>query len=298
MSALFVLAALVSAPGGEVVGEAVEEPPSPVVAASAAAPAPSDAKAVEEPFDVEMVVDLPIIALTGSIYLASEVIGDQMTWAGCLHCDPRRLGPLDRRVLDNNVRGAAPASDVFLYSSLVIPIVADLGDVLGNRRSLKGWGEDAVVLIETATVNAALTSAVKFAIGRPRPYSYGLNGSDRDPTEGDARLSFYSGHTSTAFAMATAYSYLFTARHPRSPWVAPVWLLGYAYAGTTGALRVAAGKHFWSDVVVGAIAGAAIGLAIPAAHRVNKTPIRALRNTRLSASSDGATSMVRVIGAF
>jgi membrane-associated phospholipid phosphatase len=111
-------------------------------------------------------------------------------------------------------------------------------------------------------------------------------------------LSFYSGHTSTAFAMATAYGYLFTARHPRSKWIAPVWILGYAYASTTGVLRVAAGKHFWSDVIVGAIAGTAVGLAIPAAHRLTKTPIRVLRRAKLSAASNGRTSMVQLVGRF
>jgi len=252
----------------------------------------------EDPFHAELAVDLPIIALTGSVYVATEVIKHQLPWDGCLGCDPSRLGPLDRRVLDNYVRGAAPASDALLYSSLVIPIAADLGDVLGHRTGLRGWGKDVAVLVETATVNAALNTAVKFAIGRPRPFSYGLDGSGRDPTDGDARLSFYSGHTSTTFAMATAYGYLFTARHPRSKWIAPVWLLGYAFAGTTGVLRVAAGKHFWSDVIVGAIAGTAMGLAIPAAHRVGKPSIRAQRRMQVTAASDGRTSMLRLVGRF
>jgi membrane-associated phospholipid phosphatase len=155
-----------------------------------------------------------------------------------------------------------------------------------------------VVLVETATVNAALTTAVKFAVGRPRPFSYGLDGSGRDPTDGDARLSFYSGHSSTTFAMATAYAYLFTARHPRSRWVPPVWILGYALAGTTAALRVAAGKHFYSDVIVGAIAGTAVGVAIPAVHRLSKTPLARQRRARLGAASDGTTSTIQLVGAF
>lgn len=285
-----------AAEGPAPAGAAASPPPAPTsLPAGAVTPRPG---AREDPFDVELVVDLPIIALTGSVYLASEVITGQASWAGCLSCDPSHLGPLDRRVLDNYVPAAAPVSDVLLYSSIALPMVADLGDVLGHRSGIKGWGKDVVVLAETATVNAALNAAVKFAIGRPRPYSYGLDGSGRDVSEGDARLSFYSGHTSTAFAMATAYGYLFTARHPRSRWIAPVWLLGYAYAGTTGALRIAAGKHFYSDVLVGAIAGTAIGLLIPAAHRLNKTPIRALRRARLSAASDGRTSMLQVVGVF
>lgn len=280
--------------------------PTPTERAPVAEPEPSVPPRPEDPFDAELAIDLPIIALTGSVYLATEVIKRQLPWDGCLECDPARLGPLDRRVLDNYVPAAAPTSDVFLYSSLVIPIVADLGDVLGHRTGLRGWGKDVAVLVETATVNAALNSAVKFAVGRPRPFSYGLDGSGRDPTAGDARLSFYSGHTSTTFAMATAYGYLFTARHPRSKWVAPVWILGYAFAGTTGALRVAAGKHFWSDVIVGAIAGTAVGLAIPAAHRIGKEPLRRssnqskshLRRTRVSASSDGRTSLIQLVGRF
>lgn len=278
---------------------------------AAAAPTPTERAPVaepstpprpEDPFDAELAIDLPIIALTGSVYVATEVIKHQLPWDGCYACEPSRLGPLDRRVLDNYVRGAAPASDAFLYSSLVIPIAADLGDVLGHRTGIRGWGKDVAVLVETATVNAALNTAVKFAIGRPRPFSYGLDGSGRDPTAGDARLSFYSGHTSTTFAMATAYGYLFTARHPRSKWVAPVWILGYAFAGTTGVLRVAAGKHFWSDVIVGAVAGTAVGLAIPAAHRMSKTPLRQSRtkprHTRVSATSDGRTSMLQLVGRF
>lgn len=292
-SATLLLAQLLVAPPP--VGPALPAEPAPVAE-------PSTTPRPEDPFDAELTVDLPIIALTGSVYLATEVIKHQLPWDGCYGCDPSRLGPLDRRVLDNYVRGAAPASDAFLYSSLVIPIAADLGDVLGHRTGIRGWGKDVAVLVETATVNAALNTAVKFAVGRPRPFSYGLDGSGRDPTAGDARLSFYSGHTSTTFAMATAYGYLFMARHPRSKWVAPVWILGYAFAGTTGVLRVAAGKHFWSDVIVGAIAGTAVGVAIPAAHRMGKTPLRRSRteqrHARVSATSNGTTSMLQLVGRF
>jgi hypothetical protein len=57
--------------------------------------------------------------------------------------------------------------------------------------------------------------------------------------------------------MAAAYASLFQARHPRSRWVAPVWVLGMTLASTTAIARVAAGKHFWTDVIVGAAVGSA-----------------------------------------
>jgi membrane-associated phospholipid phosphatase len=40
-----------------------------------------------------------------------------------------------------------------------------------------------------------------------------------------------------------------------------------AGGGTTGLLRVLAGKHFPTDVIVGAVAGSAVGLTVPFLHR-------------------------------
>ncbi len=112
---------------------------------------------------------------------------------------------------------------------------------------------------------------MKFAVRRPRPYSYDPDTTVGDPTAEEARLSFFSGHTSTTFALATAYAYLFQVRHPRSRWVAPVWVLGLSLASVTGVARVEAGKHFWTDVLAGAAVGAAVGLLVPVLHR-NRTP--------------------------
>ena len=82
----------------------------------------------------------------------------------------------------------------------------------------------------------------------------------------DASLSFYSGHSATAFAMATATSRIFMLRHPDSDWVVPLWLGSEALAATTAVLRVEAGKHFWSDVAIGALVGSAVGYLVPEMH--------------------------------
>lgn len=67
--------------------------------------------------------------------------------------------------------------------------------------------------------------------------------------------------------MATAYSYLFMRRHPGSRLIVPVWLIAEALATTTAALRVAADKHFITDVLTGAAVGSALGLLIPYLHQ-------------------------------
>jgi len=260
--------------------------------------ATSEEEVAADPFAVDLAVDLPIIGLTGAVFLATEYTKDRLAWDGCHACDTSHIGPLDHRVLDNHNPAAKVTSDVFVYTAMGAPFVADLADVLLHKRGARSWGKDALVLLEVMGVNFALTNTIKYAIHRPRPFTYGLDGSDRDPTEGDSRLSFYSGHASTAFAMATAYGYLFQSRHPRSRWVAPVWVLGYGIASTTGVMRVTSGKHFWSDVIVGAVAGSAIGLAIPALHKRHPSKRRFAGPMRLNVSADRYGSRLALRGSF
>ena len=242
-------------------------PPVPVPPASLAPP---------HPMRVRLVVDLPIIGLSTAIALGSEHIGKEQTWAGCAACDRSHINALDRTVLGNHSAPAKTVSDIGLISLIALPFALDLGDSLIQRardrspqrsRHIRGWGKDVVVLLETFAVTYASTNLVKFALRRPRPYSYEADSEVGDPTENDARLSFFSGHASMSFAMATSYAYLFQARHPRSRWVAPVWVLGMSLASVTAVARVEAGKHFWTDVIVGAAVGTGIGLLVPALHR-------------------------------
>ena len=251
-------------------------PDPPVPAAGPAAPLA--ARPPPDPLQIRLGVDLPILALGAAIALGTELVGggSEQRWAGCGGCSPTDLNALDRTVIGKHSHGAAVFSDAALAATVGLPFVLDLGDVLIQRardrpdwkaRHMRSWGKDAVVLLETFFVNFATTNVVKLAVRRPRPYSYDETSTVGDPTENQARLSFYSGHASSAFAMATAYAYLFQLRHPRSRWALPVWVLGLGLASATAVARVEAGKHFWTDVIVGATAGTAIGLLVPALHR-------------------------------
>ena len=95
-------------------------------------------------------------------------------------------------------------------------------------------------------VDGMLTYGLKNAINRPRPHEtysdiYVLPGSE-------TTLSFPSGHTSLAFATATAL----TLKYPKWYVIAP----SYFWACSVGYSRMNLGVHYPSDVLAGAVLGA------------------------------------------
>jgi len=234
--------------------------------------AAQDAQPAEpgSPFEIDLALDLPVLGVAAAAWVVPFAFGDEGSGAPCgAACDPAGLNALDRTVVGNRSPLAATLSDAFVGVSLALPFALDLLDVLVSDPpdGLAGYGVDALVLAEALAVNLALNQAVKYAVRRPRPYAYDPSLGPAGRTAGDAGLSFYSGHTASAFCAATAYATLFSLRHPDSGWVAPVWLATHALAASTAYLRVHAGKHFWTDVIAGALVGSGVGALIPLVHR-------------------------------
>lgn len=233
----------------------------------------------EGPIQVNLAVDLPVTVGAGLIALGIELAKPELPGPYCgLMCSTASINALDRSVVGNHSLLAKSASDGLVAAQMALPVIADLADALGSaaahrypgwqRDAMKRHGESVVVLAETLGLNLLLNGVVKMAVRRPRPLVYdpAVPGSDR--LAPDASQSFYSQHASTAFAMATAYSTLLTLRHPDLPGVyVPIWILSEGAALATALLRVEAGKHFYTDVLVGAAVGAAIGVAVPMLHR-------------------------------
>jgi membrane-associated phospholipid phosphatase len=94
-------------------------------------------------------------------------------------------------------------------------------------------------------ISAVTTLALKYSINRDRPFkTYPFIDQQTDAES----PSFPSGHTSNAFATATAMAFAF----PKWYVVAPA----YAWAGAVGYSRMHLGVHYPSDVLVGAAVGA------------------------------------------
>jgi len=179
--------------------------------------------------------------------------------------DRRDVNAVDRSVIGNTSSQASAWSDRTRNASLVVPHVASALELIVGGDTAQ-FARNSTLLWETLSVTSMFTNTVKRAVRRPRPYVYDASTDAETRTANNATLSFFSGHTSSAFSMATAYSYLYTKDHPHSPLIAPIWLSTHALAASTAVLRGVAGKHFWTDVIAGAAAGSAIGLAVPSLH--------------------------------
>lgn len=117
----------------------------------------------------------------------------------------------------------------------------------------------ATSLSAEALLNVGIwTTAIKHLTARARPAAGGQGEFfDFNPSGAEEVTSFPSGHATGAFAVAT----VFAEEYPHAHWVR--WF-AYGMAGMIAASRVALGRHFPSDVVVGALLGHSLGKMVEA----------------------------------
>ena len=104
----------------------------------------------------------------------------------------------------------------------------------------------AVVCFSLAA-SVSITLGLKYTVNRPRPYVTYPDIFRHDTHAGPK--SFPSGHTSSAFALATSVSLCY----PKWYVIAPAYL----WAFTVGYSRMHLGVHYPTDVLIGALIGSA-----------------------------------------
>lgn len=134
------------------------------------------------------------------------------------------------------------------------------------------WLSIGTMYAESLLLTWGFKELGKTMFPRDRPYMYFSGPPGEDVEDGDFRRSFPSGHTAMAFTGASFGSYVFNQYYPDSPWGLPVKVLSYSLAFGSGALRVASGNHYLSDVLVGAVLGTTSGFIVPWLHKRISVP--------------------------
>jgi len=172
--------------------------------------------------------------------------------------------PPDVAVRSHFSSSAAHLSDRLLWVTIGVPALAQFYDGFDVA-----WANAELVYAEAQSASLLLTSLTKLVVRRPRPYTYSQLPAARALVERDgaeAQVSFFSGHSSASYTAATSGSILFALRTDNGWARHAMFGLEFTLAAFTAQLRVRAGRHYRTDVWVGSLVGAGIGLAIPALH--------------------------------
>lgn len=212
-------------------------------------------------YQVDYSIDLPLIIAAGSISFGSKLIGLKSSY----NQEDYRISDLnwlDRQGVYYYNSDLSTISDITIGGFFIA--AAGLNVIKQNRSHYLG---ELTIITETVLLSNLLNTVVKYSINRPRPYIYSGKANHTQARDFDATHSFYSGHTSNAFALAVSFATLFSDRFNQKWQKGLIWGGSLLTAGTIGYLRVRAGKHFYSDVIVGAVVGSTFGYFIPYLHK-------------------------------
>ncbi len=116
---------------------------------------------------------------------------------------------------------------------------------VGFIKKDKKLQQQSFKIIGSLLINTAITQGLKYTINRQRPYEAYPTIINPYTIETDA--SFPSGHTSTAFALATSISL------QNKKWY--VVIPTFAWASSVSYSRMYLGEHYPTDVFAGAVIG-------------------------------------------
>ena len=162
-------------------------------------------------------------------------------------------------------------SDSFMYPLVIVPPVSYIAGRYLPKFGIETPELKFLAFLEAVNFTELFTIGTKKLVGRERP-----NGSDTE--------SFISGHASSSFMGAAFFSWdasnLLERRIPSDTWIgyragarALPFVALYSAAGLVAYYRIAAEKHYFSDVVAGGITGALCGNIIYLYHfRADGTP--------------------------
>jgi membrane-associated phospholipid phosphatase len=167
-------------------------------------------------------------------------------------------------------RWARDASDIGLVVNESWPYFDAFVVAAWYRQSPEVAWQQGLITAEVLAVTAGMQSLVTSLALRERPYgrlcgSEGLPDDSRDCDSRDRYFSFYSGHTSQAFAGAAVncMHHAYVPLYGGGLGDTLACIGSFSIAAATAFFRVGTDVHYTTDVTMGAIMGTATGLLLP-----------------------------------
>ncbi len=211
-------------------------------------------------FKLSLDVDASLLLVSGGLASGFFLL-DEVSAPRCAPlCDRKNINALDRGSAGNYSPTWGKVGDVAVAATMLAgPASLLIAEGLGAGLN------DSLVAGEAALVTSALQVTISYATQRPRPRVYGTRAPEDERNDANAGRSFFSGHVANGVAVTLATTRAFMRLdRPALAWT----MFGIGMAGSTliGVSRIQAGSHFPTDVVIGGLVGAGVGLAIPALH--------------------------------
>lgn len=175
------------------------------------------------------------------------------------------LNPSNVNSFDRGAIGPFKADntgDALLYFSILLP-----STFLAYDKTRNDIAELALMYAEVLLMQGSINGIVKESVLRTRPYVYSNETAMNEKTTTEARISFYSGHTSICAAASFFTAKAFSEYLKDQTAKILIWSGAAILPAAMAYLRVNSHWHFPTDVITGYAVGALIGYFIPEFHK-------------------------------
>ena len=181
---------------------------------------------------------------------------------------PQEISLLDPAEVNGFDRGAIGtftedhAGDILLYTTYLLPLT-----FLTYGETKNDFLDLTLMYSEILLIQASINGIVKGTVKRTRPFVYDDQTPIDEKTSKDARISFFSGHTSMTAAVSFFTAKVFTEYIEDNTAKILIWSGAALIPAVTAISRVNTHWHFPTDAMMGYAVGAFVGFIIPELHR-------------------------------
>jgi membrane-associated phospholipid phosphatase len=229
-------------------------------------------------------VDIPVFTgcAAWSCYTLTQIYTKgPSTTEQILSLNVNSIDPLDRLAVYPYNAKMDKMSYYPFYASFSLPFIF----TLTGKRMRSDFFKIGFLYLESLSITGVLGGSATYFVNQYRPYVYTPSTSMDKKITQNAKNSFYAGHVEIVAVSTFFISEVYAGYYPESKikWLFFV-LSGAATAGM-GYLRIDAGMHFPSDVLLGGSTGALSGILVPYFHNH-----KILKNTGLSLTPFGSNA--------